>query len=69
MKNLPEAIIFPQFPSITAYDDDDGEEEEDVFIGDSAQYLQNFASKSALIRHLDCGIKMVSFTLETTKQK
>ena len=39
MKNLPKAITFPQFPSITAYDDD-GEEEEDVFIGDIAeQYL------------------------------
>ena len=45
MKNLPKAITFPQFPSITAYDDDG--EEEDVFIGDIAdQYLQKFASKS-----------------------
>ena len=25
MKNLPKAITFPQFPSITAYDDDDCE--------------------------------------------
>ena len=32
MKNLPKAITFPQFSFITAYDDDDGEEEEDVFI-------------------------------------
>ena len=41
IKNLPKAITFPQFPSITAYDDDDGEEEEDVFIGDIAeQYLR-----------------------------
>ena len=31
MKNLPKAITFPQFPSITAYDDD-GEEEVDVFM-------------------------------------
>ena len=31
MKNLSRAITFPQFPSITAYDDD-GEEELDVFI-------------------------------------
>ena len=31
MQNLPTAITFPQFPSITAYDDD-GEEDEDVFI-------------------------------------
>ena len=31
MKNLPKVITFPQFPSITTYDDD-GEEEEYVFI-------------------------------------
>ena len=46
MKILPKAITFPQYPSITAYDDD-GEEQEDVFIGDIAeQYLRKFASKS-----------------------
>ena len=44
MKNLPKTITFPQFPSITAYDDD-GEEEKDVFIGDIAeQYLRKFAT-------------------------
>ena len=46
MKNLPKAIAFPQFPSITAYDDY-GEEEEDVFIGDIAeQYMWKFATVS-----------------------
>ena len=46
MKNLPQVIIFPQFPSMTAYDDD-GEEEVDVFIGDiDEQYLRKFASVS-----------------------
>ena len=46
MKNLPWAITFPQFPFITAYDDDD-EEEMDVFIGDiTEQYLRKFASAS-----------------------
>ena len=46
MKNLPNAITFPQFRSIAAYDDD-GEEEEDVFIGDIAeQYLRKFATVS-----------------------
>ena len=46
MKTLPKAIKFPQFPSIAAYDDD-GEEEEDVFIGDIAeQYLRKFATMS-----------------------
>ena len=29
MKNLSKTTTFPQFPSITAYDDDDGEDEED----------------------------------------
>ena len=37
MKILPRVITFPQFPSITAYDDDDGEEEVNVLIGDFAQ--------------------------------
>ena len=46
MKNLPKAVTFPQFPSITAYNDD-GEEEEDIFIGDIAeQYLRKFATVS-----------------------
>ena len=59
MKNLPKAITFPQFPSITAYDDD-GEEKWEATLGDIAkQYLQP----------LDCGIRMVSFTLGTRKQK
>ena len=47
MKNLPKTITFPQFPSITAYDDDDGEEEMDVFIANIAeQYLRMFATMS-----------------------
>ena len=47
MKNLPKAVTFGQVPSITAYDDDGGEEEVEVFIGDIAeQYLRKFASKS-----------------------
>ena len=51
MKNLPKAITFPQFPSITAYDDDDGEEEEVAFIGDIAeQYLRKFAIVSGADR-------------------
>ena len=41
MKNLPKAITIPQFPSIAAYHDDDGEEADGVFIGDIAQqYLR-----------------------------
>ena len=36
IKNLLKAATLPQFSSITAYDDD-GEEEEEVFIGDIAE--------------------------------
>ena len=32
MKNLPKAVTFPQFPSITAYN----EKDLDVFMGDIA---------------------------------
>ena len=47
IKHLPKAITFPQFPSITAYDDDDDEEVEDVFIGVIAEeYLRKFATVS-----------------------
>ena len=47
MKNSPMAIRFLKFPSITVYDDDDGEGEEDAVIGDIAeQYLRKFASTS-----------------------
>ena len=66
----------PQFLSITAYDDDDGEEEEDVLIGDIAeQYLRKFATVSAAdktfgLRDKDGNVTCnVSFTLETKKQK
>ena len=65
IKNLPKAITFPQFPSITAYHDD-GEENKDVFAGDIAQqYLRKFASKSGTDMTFGCGIRMVSFTLRT----
>ena len=37
MKNLPMDIRFLQFPSITVYGEDDGEEEEDAVIGDIAE--------------------------------
>ena len=46
MNSLSKAIIFSQFPSITAYCDD-GEEDGDALIGDvTEQYLRKFASVS-----------------------
>ena len=69
MKNLPRAITFHKFPSTTAYDDYDDEEEVDVFIRHIAeQYLRKFASASKQIKHLNCAIRMVSFTLGTRQQ-
>ena len=48
MKNIPKAVTFPQFPSMTSYHDY-GEEEEDVFIEDIAEhYLRKFASASGV---------------------
>ena len=45
MKHLRKVIRFPQYPSITTYDDD--VEEDVAVIGDIAeQYLQKFASTS-----------------------
>ena len=45
MNNLPKAITFPQYPSITAHGDDS--EKKDAVIGDIAeQYLRKFASTS-----------------------
>ena len=56
MKNLPKVIIFPQFPSLKAYDDDDHEEEEDIFIRDIAeQYLRKFAIVSSADK--TCGLR------------
>ena len=53
MKNLPK--VFPQFPFITAHDDD-GEEEVEVFIGNIAeQYLRKFAS--AFGTDKTCGLR------------
>ena len=46
MNNLPKAIAFPRFQSITAYSDD-GEEEGESSIGDIAeQYLRKLVSAS-----------------------
>ena len=68
MKNLPKAIIFPQFPSITAYDDD-GEDEVDVFIGDiGEQYLRKFASVSGTDKTFGLWAKDGKFYIEEVKK-
>ena len=69
MKNLPKTITFAQYPTITAYNDD-GVEDDDVFIGDIAeQYLRKFASTSGTDNTFDCGIRMAKFTSGSRKQK
>ena len=67
-KSLPRVITFPQFISITAYDDA-SEEEVEVFIADiSEQYLRKFASASGTHKSFGLQDRMVSFTLRTRKQ-
>ena len=69
MKNLAKAITFPQFPSITAYNDG-GEEEKDVFIGDIAeQYLPKFASKSGTDKTFELRDKEGKFYIENKEAK
>ena len=70
MKNLPNAITFPQFPSITAYEDDDGEEEEDVFIGDIAeQYLRKFAAATGADKTFELRDKYGKFYIGNKEAK
>ena len=69
MKNLPKVATFPQFPSITAYDDD-GEEEVDVFIGDIAeQYLRKFDSVSGTDKTFGLRDKDSKFYIENKEAK
>ena len=69
MKHLPKAITFPQFRSITAYDDD-GEEEEDAVRRDIAeQYLRNFASTSGADKPLGLQDKDSKFYIGNKEAK
>ena len=68
MTNL-STVTFPQFPSITAYDDD-VEEDVDVYIGDIAQqYLRKFAAASSADKTFGLQDRIVSLILGTRKQK
>ena len=71
MKNLPKAITFPQFPFITAYDDDDdGEEEADVFIADIAEeYLRKFATVSGADKTFELRDKDGKFSIGNKEAK
>ena len=66
MKNLPKAITFPQFPSITDYDNDD-EEEVDVFIAE--QNLGTFATVSGTDKTLGLRDKDVKLYIGNMEPK
>ena len=69
MKNTPKAITFPQYPSITVYDDD-GQEKGKAVIGNIAeQYLRKFASTSGTDTTFELRDKDGNFTLGGRKQK
>ena len=70
MKNLPKTIKFPQFPSITAYNDDDDKVEENVFIGDIAeQYLRKFSTVSGADKKLGLRDKDGKFYIQNKETK
>ena len=66
MKNLPKAITFSQFPSITDYDND-GEEDVDVFIAE--QDLGTFATVSGTDKTLGLRDKDVNFYIGNMEPK
>ena len=69
MNNLPMAKTFPQLPSITDYYDN-GEDEEDVFIGDIVeQYLRKFFSKSGTDKTLGLRDKDGKFYIGNKERK
>ena len=69
MKHLPKAVTFPQYPSITAYDDD-GEEEGKAVIGNIAeQYLRKFASTSGTDKTFGLRDKLGKFYIGSKKAK
>ena len=69
MKYLPKAIRFPQYPSITAYDDD-GEEEKDAVIGDIVeQYLRKYASTSGTDKTFELRDKDGKFYIRNKEAK
>ena len=68
MQHLPKAVTFPQYPFITAYDDD-GEEEGKAVIGNIAeQYLRKIASKSGTDKTFGLRDMDGKFNIGTRKQ-
>ena len=69
MKHLSKAVTFPQYPFITAYDDD-GEEEGKAVIGNiGEQYLRKFASKSGTDRTFGLRVMDGNFYIGNKKAK
>ena len=64
MKNLPKAVTFSQFPTITAYGEDD-EEEGDI----AEQYLRKFASASGADKTFGLRDKNGKFYIGNKKAK
>ena len=69
MQHLPKAVTFPQYPFITAYDDD-GEEEGKAVIGNIAeQYLRKFASTSGIDKTFGLRDKDAKFYIVSKEAK
>ena len=68
MKNLPKAITFPQFPSISAYGDD-GEEGDTVTRDIAVQYLRKCSSESATYKTFGLRNEDGKFYIENKETK
>ena len=69
MKHLPKAVTFPQYASITAYDDDCEEEGKSVIGNIAEQYLRKFASTSGTDKTFGLWDKDGKFYIESKKAK
>ena len=69
MKHLPKAITFPQYLSITAYDDDGEEEGKAVIENIPEQYLRKFATVSGADKTLGLRDKDGKFYIGSKEAK
>ena len=71
-EGIKNALTFPQFSSIMAQEDsdDDDDDQGTIHMGDIAENTwDNLLQHQALIKPLDCTIKMASFSLERKRLK
>ena len=69
IENLPQAITFPAYPSIQAFEKPVEGEEDAPYVGEIAKtYLKSLLQRTKLIERTDFMIKLVNFISVTNQQ-